>query len=211
MKNRCFIITLAVVVGLIVSVHFYTERNITMEVGRGGYTSTFSIPDAYFREAFNKELFGYREIELEYLYPEMKPLKPHYKKLRNELSEKFRNISQINTALENRVLTLNIYGAPAPISKNNLNSRNYLSGILLEENSHFEKYGKSDLSYYDYHFWIKNKEFPYLIACVEGGKCSIRSSFNQTVSYEFGITEERYNEWGLIDNLVRLEISKFLQ
>lgn len=181
------------------------ERNITMNVGRDNFASTFKIPESYFNDFVNQQWFGYREIRLDYLYPEMKPLKPFYRRFKDELSpEEYK-------AMPMKTLSLEIHGRPGLIKKDDMLVKYYLTGKILEDNVEFTRYGRALYSYYDYNFWIKNKKYPYVILCVARGLCSVYSSFNEKISYEFSIDEQRLKEWEQIDQLVRIEISKFLQ
>jgi hypothetical protein len=188
------------------------ERNITMNVGRDHFASTFKIPESYFNDFVNQQWFGYREIRLDYLYPEMKPLKPIFNKLNENLKNEYPDYVKRTGILYMKTLSLEVYGTPfGLIKKDGLSIKDYFTGEILEDNENFTKYGRATLSYHDYHFWIKNKKYPYVIICVNRGRCTVRSSFNEKIFYDFHFDEQHLKEWEQIDQLVRIEISKFLQ
>ena len=87
------------------------ERNITMNVGRDHFASTFKIPESYFDDNVNKQWFGYRAIRLEYLYPEMKPLKPFYKRYKDRVSHEEYEAILMNT------IALEVHPAPFGLMK----------------------------------------------------------------------------------------------
>lgn len=171
------------------------DRNITMEEGRNHFASTFKIPDDYFDGRFNTEgWFGYRQIRLRYLYPEMKPLRPHFKKLKRDMRKKYSRDSERNDAIYMKMLSLYISGSSSLIKKEGLLVKSYLTGEILEDNNRYIKYGRSVFSSFDYHYWIKNKKYPYLIGCIKRGQCAIISSFNEKIYYEIHVSNARFTE-----------------